>query len=93
MVAEREAVTVFVVTLSVALVFPAAIVTVAGTVAEALLLDKDTETPPAGATPLKVTVPVEDVPPVTLGGFTESEERATVIAGVTMSAAVLLTPL
>ena len=61
--------------------------------AEALLLDKDTEIPPVGAAPLKVTVPVGEVPPGTLVGFTESEERATVIAGVMVSAAVLLTPL
>jgi hypothetical protein len=93
MVADADVVTVFVVMLNAALLLPAAIVTVAGTVAEALLVDKDTERPPAGAAPLRVTVAVEDVPPVTLTGFTESEERAAVTAGVILSAAVLLAPL
>ena len=74
-----------------ALVLPAATVTEAGTVAEALLLDKDTEAPPAGAAPLKVTVPVEDVKLSTVVGLRETEERATVPGGVMVSAAVLLT--
>ena len=56
------------------MVLPAATVTEAGTVAEALLLESETDTPPVGAAPLKVTVPVADVPPVTLAGLTETEE-------------------
>jgi len=63
-----------VVTANVALVAPAATVTLAGTLAaEMLLLDNDTSAPPAGAGPLSVTVPVEGLPPTTLEGFTPSE--------------------
>ena len=63
-----------VVTANVALVAPAATVTLAGTLAaEMLLLDNDTSAPPAGAGPLSVTVPVERLPPTTLEGFTVSE--------------------
>jgi hypothetical protein len=76
-VAETDDVTVLVETLNVAVVLPAATVTEAGTVADALLLESETETPPEGAAPLKVTVPVAAVPPVTLAGLTESEESAT----------------
>ncbi len=86
--------TVLVEMLKVAVVLPAATVTVAGTVAEVLLLESATETPPVGAAPLRVTVPVADVPPVTLVGFTAMDERETVAAaGVMVSAEVLLTPL
>jgi hypothetical protein len=81
----------FVVMLKVVAVLPAATVTVVGTVAKALLLDKDTERPPLGAAPLSVTVPVADVPPVRLVGVIESEERETVAAGLMVSVAVLLT--
>ena len=65
--------TVLLETVKVALVLPAATVTEAGTTAAALLLVRDTETPPVGAAPLKVTVPVEDVPLVTLVGLTPTE--------------------
>ena len=59
-----------VVTVNVALVAPAATVTFAGTCAAAvLLLVSATAAPPAGAAPLKVTVPVEEIPPVTLDGL------------------------
>ena len=61
-----------VVTLKVAVVLPPATVTEAGTVAEALLLDRVTEIPPVGAVALKVTVPVEDALPMTLVGFSET---------------------
>jgi hypothetical protein len=74
-------------------VLPAAIVTEAGRVADGSLLDKDTETPPAGAAPLKVTVPNEDVPLETLVGLTEIADKETVAEVVMVSAAVLLTPL
>jgi hypothetical protein len=66
-----------VVTVKVAVVLPAATVTLAGTVAAVLLLDRATEMPPLGAEPLKVTVPVAEVPPVTLVGLTETEESET----------------
>jgi hypothetical protein len=64
-----------VVTVNVALVAPAATVTLAGTVAAAvLLLVRATTAPPAGAALLNVTVPVEDAPPVTVAGLTDTEE-------------------
>jgi hypothetical protein len=90
-VAEVDAVTVPVETVNVAVLLPAATVTDAGTVAEALLLESETARPPVGAAALKVTVPVDDAPLVTLAGLTETEESDTVVAGVMVSAAVLLT--
>ena len=78
MVTVLEAVTALVLTVNVALVAPAATVTLEGTVAApVLLLESVTCAPPDGAGPLSVTVPVEEFPPVTLVGFSESEERAT----------------
>src|SRR5579872_101539 len=68
--------TAFVVTVNVAVVAPAATVTLAGTcTAVVLLLDKVTLAPPVGAAPLSVTVPVDEAPPVTLAGFTETEDK------------------
>jgi len=66
-----------VLTVNVALVAPAATVTLDGTVASAvLLLESPIVAPPTGAAPLSVTVPVEDcVPPTTLVGFSVSDER------------------
>src|SRR6266404_3913728 len=65
-------------TRKVALVAPAGTVTLEGTrAAVVLLLESVTIAPPAGAAPLKVTVPVEEFPPVTLVGFSESAERET----------------
>ena len=60
-------------TVNVAVVWPSATVTVAGTVA-ALLSDdvRLTTVPPAGAAASKVTVPVLDVPPMTDAGFRET---------------------
>src|SRR4029077_1657336 len=73
-----EAATPLVLTVNVALVAPAATVTLDGTLAAVVLLvERVTSAPPDGAAPLNVTVPVEEFPPVTLAGFTESEERAT----------------
>jgi hypothetical protein len=91
MVAEVEVLTAVVVTVNVALELPAATVTLRGTVAAALLLDSDTTMPPVGAAPVKVTVPVEGLPPTTLVGFNDTADNAT--AGVTVSGAVLFTPL
>ena len=71
-----DAVTALVLTVNVALVAPAATVTLEGTLAAVvLLLESVTCAPPVGAGPLSVTVPVEEFPPVTLVGFSESEER------------------
>jgi hypothetical protein len=61
-------------TVNVADVPPAATVTLAGTVAEALSLAKVTDAPPVGATPFNVTVPVEEVPPVTVVGLNDTED-------------------
>src|SRR5260370_36418870 len=67
-----------VLTINVALVAPAATVTLDGTLAAVvLLLESVTTAPPEGAAPLSVTVPVEELPPVTLVGFTENEDRVT----------------
>ena len=75
------------VTVNVALVAPAGMVTLAGTVATAvLLLERETRAPPLGAGPLNVTLPVEGDPPLTLVGFSASEVR--VGGGVTMREAV-----
>ena len=72
------AATTLVLTVKVAPVAPAETVTLEGTLAAVvLLLESATCTPPAGAAPLKVTVPVEEFPPVTLVGFSEIEERET----------------
>ena len=84
--------TALVVIVKLALVLPAGTVTFAGTRAtEVLLLDNDTTTPPLGAGPLSVTVPVEGFPPTTLGGFTASELN-TAATGVTVRRAVRVTP-
>src|SRR6266481_429986 len=78
MVTAVDAVTALVLTVNVALVAPAATVTLEGTVAAAvLLLESATCAPPVGAGPLSVTVPVEEFPPATLLGFSEIEESET----------------
>jgi hypothetical protein len=74
MIAAVVELTAVVVTVKVAVVAPAATVTLAGTVADALLLDKLTAAPPVGAALLSVTVPVELEPPVTAAGFKLREE-------------------
>lgn len=56
--------------MNVAVVAFARIVTVDGTVAAAvLLLDRAMTAPPVGAGPLRTTVAVELLPPITLVGF------------------------
>ena len=95
MVTWVEAVTARVVTVKAALVAPAGMVTVAGTVATVVsLLERETRAPPLGAGPLSVTLPVEGDPPLTLVGFSVSEVRVGPDGGcgVTMSEAVLVTP-
>lgn len=87
---EVEKKTIDVFTVKVALVAPAATVTLEGTLAApVLLLESMTCTPPAGAGPLSVTVPVEELPPVTVEGLSVSEER---LGGITVSEAVSVTP-
>jgi hypothetical protein len=66
--------------LKIALLAPAGMVTLEGTVATAgLLLASDTEMPPLGATPLSFTVPVELLPPTTVLGTTDSEDNDGVV--------------
>ena len=69
MVAVVFALTLLVDTVNVAVVSPAGTMTLAGTVAAAALeLDSATEAPPAGAAAVRLTLPIDDVPPVTLDG-------------------------
>jgi len=80
---------------NVALVAPGATVTLDGTAAtEVSLLESATCAPPDGAGPLKVTVPVEEFPPVTLVGLSVNEVSmgGGGAAGFTVSEAVLVTP-
>ena len=80
-----------VVTVKVADVLPAATVTLAGTVAAAvLLLLSVTETPPAGAAAFSRTVPVELLPPTTLVGLSDTDD--TFSAGFTVSVVLALPP-
>jgi len=94
MVTVVDEATALVLTTNVALVAPAAIVTLGGMLAAPLLLESAICAPPVGAAPLNVTVPVEEFPPATLVGFSESEERVGGGggAGVTVSEAVLVAP-
>ena len=70
------ALTALVVTLKLALLAPAATVTLARTPAAAgLLLESVTTAPPEGAAAVKVAVPVEEVGPTTLGGFTDTADK------------------
>ena len=79
-----------VLTVKVAVLEPADTVTLAGIVATAvLLLDSVTGAPAAGATPLRVTVPVEVLPPRTDVGFKDTELS---VAVVTVKVAVRVTP-
>jgi hypothetical protein len=93
MVTEVEAVTALVFTENVTLVAPAATVTLDGTVAEVLLLKRFTVAPPVGAAPLRVTVPVEGDPLVTLLGLSVIEVSVGLDEeGITVREAVMLTP-
>jgi hypothetical protein len=74
----------------VAMDAPPATVTVAGTVATtALPLASVTVTPAVGATPDKVTVPVEPFPPIKVDGSSDTLRTA---GGFTVRETVLLTP-
>src|SRR5688572_28829886 len=94
MIAEVELATPRVVTEKPALVAPAPIRTLAGTVASALLLESVTTSPPLGAGLVSVTVPCELFPPVTVVGLSESEDKLAGGGGaVTVSVAARVTPL
>lgn len=80
MVTDVFTLTAFVVMAKVALVLPLETTTLAGVCpAVVLLLDSATVAPPLGAGPLRVTVPVAPVPPITAAGFTETD--ASTMAG------------
>lgn len=78
-----------VVIVNVAVREPAAIVMLAGTIAADVLLCSVTNAPPAGAAPLKVTVPVEEAPPVTVCGLLVSDDK---LAALTVKVAVRVAP-
>ena len=81
----------FVVTVKLAAVAPAAMVTLDGTVATVvLLLESWTVTPAGGAAPLRVTVPVDGLPPTTFDGFNFNEDN---VGRVIVNVAVFVTPL
>jgi hypothetical protein len=66
--------TLLVVTGNVAVVVFAATVTLGGTcAAPVLLLDNTTTAPPAGAGPVRATIPVEVLPPITDEGLTATD--------------------
>src|SRR5438046_1656849 len=69
-----------VVTAKVALVTPAATVTLGGTAATAAFeLERFTRSPPPGAAAVSVTVPVEPFPPTTVAGFTDTDDNDAVV--------------
>ena len=77
MVAAVGPETPLVVMVNVAVVAPAATGTLPGTWAAMLLLDRVTTAPPVGAAPVRVTVPLEELPPVTLDGLRDTEPSTT----------------
>lgn len=89
-VTEVDEATPLVVIVKLVLVVPAAMVTLAGTWAAAvLLLWIVTLAPPVGAARFKVTVPVELLPPTTAVGLLDIEDSVTAL---TVSVAVFVTP-
>jgi hypothetical protein len=87
---EVERSTIDVLTVKLALLAPAGMNTLPGTLAAPLLLERLICTPPAGAGALNVTVPREDCrPPITLVGLSVSEVSVGAGAGtgVTVSEA------
>lgn len=83
-------VTGLVVTMKVAVVWPAGMVTEAGTWAAALSEESVTSAPPVGAGPLIVTVPVDGVPPITEVGLRLTELKT---IAVTVKFALRVTPI
>jgi len=90
-VAVCEDATIVVVTGNVADVAPCTMLTLAGTVAAPLSLERPTANPPAPAALVSVTVPVEGEPPLTEVGSRTSEESAGP-GGTNTSADVWVTP-
>jgi hypothetical protein len=84
-VAGVEADTAVVFTVNVAVVAPAATVTLVGTVALVTLEAKLTAVPPEAAGPDRVTVPVDVLPPATVVGLSET---LTSVGGVIVRLAV-----
>lgn len=77
----------------VAIVELAATVTLAGTVAAAvLLLVSVTTAPPDGAGPLSVIVALDDVPPVRLAGFSVKELKLGSVTLIVTVAVLELSP-
>jgi len=74
-------------------VAPAGIVTLAGTVAALESLESVIDAPPAGAAALNVTVPVDEVPPATLPGLSDTAESVGPLVpdGVSVSDALFVT--
>src|SRR3954466_2862757 len=89
MVTFVTAPTAMLVTSKVAVVAPSFTVTVAGTVAASLSDESDTTVPPAGAAPLRVIVPVEELPPATFAGINDRDE---IPGALIVRSAVLVTP-
>lgn len=77
MVAVVGEVTAVVVTVNTAVAAPEGTVTPVGTVADVLLLSSVTRMPPGGAVVLRVTDPVDGLPPVMETGFIDAESSAT----------------
>ena len=75
-----------------ALVAPAGMVMLLGTLARLELLRSCTTAPPAGAGPLRVTVPVAVLPPQTEVGLIVSDWSLTLGEGLTVRVAVRETP-
>ena len=76
-----------VVTWNVAVVAPAATDTLAGTVADELLLDSVTVAA-AAAAPFRVTVAIDDVPPSTVAGFKLTDASVGLIRTLRLAVAV-----
>jgi hypothetical protein len=78
---DVEAVTDVVAMVKLALVDPAATVTLAGTEVAVELSESETNAPPLGAAALSVTVPLDELPPTTLLGLTDTDESAALGGG------------
>jgi hypothetical protein len=92
MVADTVELTVMVEIEKFAVEAPAGTRTDVGTVAEEVLVESVTATPPEEALPVNVTVPIEEDPPETAEGLTETDARARLVLAVMLRSAVLLRP-